>query len=638
MKTIKYFGVMITLLFMLTALQVGNVSADETITVQLQNSEGTLLTGGALRYHDGAWHTATEISTGVFEVTTSATSVTYEMTYNNGRQTLSNVPSSTNPVTFTTVTTTVSLKDSGDTSLGTTGTVRYHQVGWQDFGTSNSAKELLPGSYTFEMTFNNGRQTFSNHNIPAGASHEVAFTTVTTTVALKDSDGISLGSDGAVRYHQVGWQDFGVSNSSKELLPGDYTFEMTYNNGKQTYSNYTVPPNPSHEVLFTTVTTTVALKDSNGTSLGSDGAVRYHQVGWQDFGTSNSTKELLPGDYTFEMTYNNGRQTFSNYTVPADASHEVPFATVPTTVSLKDLGGTSLGSGGTVRYHQVGWQDFGTSNSTKELLPGSYTFEMTFNNGRQTISNHDVPAGASHEVAFVTTTTTVRLATCADGGLDGGSVRYYQVGWQTYGTTVSGNVTRELLPGNYTFEMTYNNGRQTFSNVAVAGASQAVPFTTTVVTFDYTGVIQYHQLGWANFNKPTMDLLPGTYTFKFDTLTVSDVAISGCTMNSGTLTVNFPGISSVHTYVKKTDGVAGTANGTLVKQLTYKNNAAVFTDVPNGVYDVVVVKGAQTKIIDNVILIANKTVDGIVATMTVNFPGISSVHTYVKTTDGGRCR
>ena len=61
----------------------------------------------------------------------------------------------------------------------------------------------------------------------------------------------------------------------------------------------------------------------------------------------------------------------------------------------------------------------------------------------------------------------------------------------------------------------------------------------------------------------------------------------------------------------------------------------MFANVPNGVYDVVVVKGAQTKIIDNVILIGDETVDGIVATMTVEFPGISSVHTYVKTTGGG---
>ena len=385
MKTIKYFGVLIILLFMLTALQVGNVSADDTITVQLQNSDAALLTGGTLRYHDGTWHTAVDNGGGTFSVTTSAASVTYEMTYNNGKQTFSNIPVGPDPVIFTTVSTTVALEDSGGGIL----------------------------------------------------------------------------SGGTVRYHQIGWQDFGTSNSSKELLPGDYTFEMSFNNGRQTFSDYTVPANPAHEVLFTTVSTTVTLKNSDGASLGADGTVRYHQVGWQDFGASNSTKELLPGNYTFEMTFNNGRQTFSNHTVPANASHEVPFTTVTTTVSLKDSEDTSLGTDGTVRYHQVGWQDFGTSNSTQELLPGSYTFEMTFNNGRQTFSNHDVLAADSHEVAFVTTTTTVRLATCADGGLDGGSVRYHQVGWQNFGTTAGGNVIKELLPGNYTFEMTYNNGRQT---------------------------------------------------------------------------------------------------------------------------------------------------------------------------------
>ncbi len=557
MKTIRFFGVIIVLMLMLSALQVGNAAADDVITVRLQNSDGALLTGGALRYHDGTWHNAVDNGDGTFSVTTSASSITYEMTYNNGRQTLSNVPATTNPVTFTTVSTTVALKNFGGTALGG-GTVRYHQITWVDFGDANTSDELLPGPYTFEMTFNNGRQTFSNYAVPAVAAHEVLFTTVSTTVALKDSSGTA----------QTG------------------------------------------------------------------GTVRYHQITWANFGDANTELELLPGPYTFEMTFNNGRQTFSNYAVPADAAHEVLFTTVSTTVALKDSGDNTL-SGGTVRFHQITWVNFGDANTEQELLPGKYTFEMTFNNGRQTFSNHTVPAAASHEVAFVTTTATARLATCGNTGLDGGAVRFHQITWADFGTTAGGDAIQELLPGNYTFEMTYNNGRQTFSNVAVSGAAQTVPFTTTAVTFDYAGAIQYHQITWATFNKPTMDLLPGNYTFKFDALTVSNVPVSGCAMGSGTLTVNFPGISSVHAYVRKTDGVPGAANGTLVKQLTYKNDAAVFTDVPNGVYDVVVVKGAQTKIVDNVILIGDKTVDNIVATMTVNFPGISTVHTYVKTTGGG---
>ena len=379
MKTIKYFGVLIILLFILTTLQVGNVSADDTITVQLQNSNAALLTGGTLRYHDGTWHTAVDNGDGTFSVTTSAASVTYEMTYNNGKQTISNVPSSTNPVIFTTVSTAVALKDFGGTSLGD-GTVRFHQITWVDFGNANTSLELLPGSYTFEMTYNNGRQTFSNYTVPADASHEVLFTTVSTTVALENSGGTPL-SGGTVRFHQITWADFGAANTTIELLPGSYTFEMTYNNGRQTFSNYTVPANPAHEVLFTTVSTTVALENSGGTSL-SGGTVRFHQITWANFGDANTALELLPGSYTFEMTYNNGRQTFSNREVPADATHEVLFTTVTNTVLLKDSDDKTL-SGGTVRYYQITWANFGNANTALELLPGNYTFEMTFNNGSQ---------------------------------------------------------------------------------------------------------------------------------------------------------------------------------------------------------------------------------------------------------------
>ena len=108
-----------------------------------------------------------------------------------------------------------------------------------------------------------------------------------------------------------------------------------------------------------------------------------------------------------------------------------------------------------------------------------------------------------------------------------------------------------------------------------------------------------------------------------------------CTLDKSTLTVKFPGITSVHTYVKKSDGKVGQATGQQVAAQTYKNDEAVFTNLPNGVYDVVVVKNAKTKIIDDVVVLgSNATVDNIVATLTVKFPGISSVHTYVKVNDG----
>ena len=108
-----------------------------------------------------------------------------------------------------------------------------------------------------------------------------------------------------------------------------------------------------------------------------------------------------------------------------------------------------------------------------------------------------------------------------------------------------------------------------------------------------------------------------------------------CTLDKSTLTVDFPGISSVHVYVYKSNAVAGTVSGTLIASQTYKNDQAVFANLTNGKYDVKVVKGAKVLIIDDVVVLGNNANAGdIVATLTVKFPGINSVHTYVKVNDG----
>jgi tRNA uridine 5-carbamoylmethylation protein Kti12 len=101
-----------------------------------------------------------------------------------------------------------------------------------------------------------------------------------------------------------------------------------------------------------------------------------------------------------------------------------------------------------------------------------------------------------------------------------------------------------------------------------------------------------------------------------------------------TLTVNFPGISTVHTYVKQSDGVSGTATGLQVASQTYQNNQAVFASLPNGIYDLAVVKGAKTLVVDDVSINGDTVVDDLVATLMVKFPGISTVHTYVRVDDG----
>ncbi len=99
------------------------------------------------------------------------------------------------------------------------------------------------------------------------------------------------------------------------------------------------------------------------------------------------------------------------------------------------------------------------------------------------------------------------------------------------------------------------------------------------------------------------------------------------------LTVDFPDLSSVHTEVRLSDGIDGVASGQKVTQKNWRNHQAVI-DVPAGIYDINVIKGASSYIVDNVDCRGNTcSVADVVATLTVNFPGLSSVHASVHVPD-----
>ncbi|NNJ12792.1 hypothetical protein EKD04_020920 [Chloroflexales bacterium ZM16-3] len=91
--------------------------------------------------------------------------------------------------------------------------------------------ELLPGTYTFRVSYAGGRQTLRQD---IGTNPLVQFTTKHVTVELRDSAGAPLAGD--AEYNVGGWQPFGTGTTpaTMELLPGTYTFRVSYAGGRQT--------------------------------------------------------------------------------------------------------------------------------------------------------------------------------------------------------------------------------------------------------------------------------------------------------------------------------------------------------------------------------------------------------------------
>ncbi len=114
-----------------------------------------------------------------------------------------------------------------------------------------------------------------------------------------------------------------------------------------------------------------------------------------------------------------------------------------------------------------------------------------------------------------------------------------------------------------------------------------------------------------------------------------DCRSGSCTVNdiTATLTVDFPGLSSVHTSVYVPDNVLDSVSGEEITHKNWQTNQAVIT-ILRQIVDLRVTKQAETVFVDNVDCTSGSCSAGnLTATMMVNFPGLSSVHTSVRLPD-----
>ncbi|HCV44128.1 MAG TPA: hypothetical protein DGH68_11640 [Bacteroidetes bacterium] len=351
---------------------------------------------------------------------------------------------------------TVKLINSSGTRL-TNGTLQYYEGSWRDAVNNNDGTFMVNTSLTsvsLRMTYEYGTQTKTN--VPVGSDTAV-FQTVNAQVKLQNSQS-TLMDTGTVQYYAGTWRSFGTTTSGiamKELLPASYSFRMTYayaSNDKQ----QDIGTNPT--VVFQTINAAVQLKNSQG-SLMDQGTVQYYSGAWRNFGVTTggaATKELLSNNYSFRMYYAFA-STDKQQNIGTNAT--VVFQTVNAIVELRNSQGNLMDQG-TVQYYAGAWRSFGvTANgvATKELLPANYSFRMTHESvsidKAQNISTNNT-------VNFSTVLCVVRVRDSQGQPVNNAQASYYSTAWRQIGTTVNGEVTKQLLPVNLTFRITYGAAHQ----------------------------------------------------------------------------------------------------------------------------------------------------------------------------------
>ena len=268
----------------------------------------------------------------------------------------------------------------------------------------------------------------------------------------------------------------------------------------------------------------VRLVNSFGTRL-TDGSLQYYEGNWKDATNNNDGTfgvNTTLATVSLRMTYEGGSQQKNNVPVGPDT---VVWQTVNTQVKLQNSQGALIDTGA-VQYYAGSWRTLGTTSNgvaTKELLPVSYSFRMTYAYGS---NDKQQDVGANPVVVFQTTNARVQLQNSLGAFIDQGSVQYYGGAWRNFGITTNGSVSKELLPNNYSFRMTYAYGSNDKSQNI--GANPIVVFNTVNATVELRnsqgalvdgGSVQYYAGAWRSFGSTSggtvsKELLPANYSFR----------------------------------------------------------------------------------------------------------------------------
>jgi hypothetical protein len=273
----------------------------------------------------------------------------------------------------------------------------------------------------------------------------------------------------------------------------------------------------------------VKLVNSTSTKL-TGGALQYYEGSWKDatnnndgtFFISTTTKTL-----NLKMTYEYGIQTKSNVMVGYDT---VTFQTVNAQIQLQNSSGVLIDTG-TVQYYAGAWRNLGTTingTATKELLPASYSFRMTY---AYASKDKQQDIGTNSTVVFQTVNAAVQLQNSQGTLIDQGAVQYYSGAWRDLGTTTNGLAKKELLPNSYSFRMTHayaskdkqqdigTNATVVFQTVNAAVQLQNSQGALMPAPLGDQGTVQYYSGAWRDLGATTngvanKELLPNNYSFR----------------------------------------------------------------------------------------------------------------------------
>ena len=430
---------------------------------------------------------------------------------------------------------------------------------WSNGSTAPIATGLTAGTYTLDVTDNNGCTDQYSYTLEEPAAALTVTLTETDVLCFGNATGAvdALVEGGTTPYTFV-WNNGATTEDITGLVAGSYDVLVTDNNACTATAAVVVDQPLAPLALSSTVVDVNCFGDNSGSiDLSVTGGTPGYEYDWSNGGfivlsdTSEDLTNQFADDYTVIVTDANGCQETLTSTIQEPAAP----LTLSGVVDDVNCFGISDGavdvsiSGGTLPYI-FNWSNGATSEDLNGVPAGTYTLTITDGNGCTIAETFDVtePAAPLNIDLFATAVLCNGDNTGAiEADVSGGTAPY------TYAWS-SGETTEDIdniTAGTYTLTVTDAQGCIAFTGATVQEPTALVVtpnvtdascfgYSDGVIQIDVTGGVQPYYFSWGNQN----DILLNNPSETISGLPASDYFVrvrdkNGC-INEQLITVGEP--------------------------------------------------------------------------------------------------
>lgn len=362
----------------------------------------------------------------------------------------------------------------GSASVNVSGGSPGYSYNWiPSGGNASNASGLAAGSYTVEVTDNQGCTAQAGVSVPSSNGPSVAVLNSTDVSCNGGNDGsLTIAVNGGLGPYTYQWSSGGSGTSGSQLSAGNYTVTVTDANNCSSTATAIINE-PAALALVTSAQTAHCGQSDGSADVVVNGGTAPYTYSWSTGTSSGSNVSGLPaGSYTVTITDNNGCTSAASVLIPDQAAPTIGIA-IQNNVSCNagSDGSVSVAVNGGNAPFSYSWSTGATTAVVSSLAAGSYTVSITDVNGCTADLVVQITEPAAIQLSFNTV-----IATCgnSNGSADvtpsGGNAPY------TYAWSSGANVAAatNLGAGVYTVTVTGNDGCSVEGSVIVNSAGGPV--------------------------------------------------------------------------------------------------------------------------------------------------------------------